>query len=93
MPEKPEHFPYDAPLRWLIPSRTKGHDAYVVDLGLPECQCRYWHCDVGPKLRKGLQPKLCTHYHIARDRFATWAIWAFAQQDPNALHDQTELRP
>jgi hypothetical protein len=86
---RPEHFPYDSPLRWQIASRTDSHGTYIVDIGLRECQCRYHQCEVGPKLRKGLQPKLCTHYHIARDRFATWAAWAFQQQDPNLKHDKS----
>lgn len=91
MPETPVHLPFDSPLRWQIQSRTNSHECYIVDLGRPECQCRFWRCDVGPKLRKGLHPKLCTHYHIARDRFATWAIWAFEKQDPNQQHDKDQL--
>lgn len=91
--EPPKHQPYDSPLRWQIASRTNSHEAYVVDLGLPECQCRFWQCEVGPKLRKGLPvKKLCTHWHMARDRFASWAIDQFKKHDPNAAHDQEQLR-
>lgn len=86
-PPQPQHKPYDSPLRWEIPSRTTGHACYVVDLGTGECQCRYHQCEVGPALRKGLQKKRCTHYHMARERFADWAIWAFHNDDPNRKHD------
>lgn len=87
MPPEPKYKPYDSPLRWEIPSRTTGHACYIVDLGMQECQCRYHQCEVGPKLRKGLQPKHCTHYYMARERFADWAIWAFHKDDANRKHD------
>lgn len=89
MPPKPKHLPYDSPLRWQIPSQRSSHVVYIVDLGTMECQCKFHQCDVGPKLRKGLQPKMCTHYNIAKNRFTDWAIWAFHNDDPNRKHDDT----
>jgi hypothetical protein len=84
---KPQFKPYDSPTRWEIRSQRSSNVSYIVDLGMMECQCRYHQCDVGPKLRKGLRPKMCTHYNIARERFADWAIWAFHNNDLNREHD------
>lgn len=84
---RPKHWPFDSGLRWQIPSQRVGEKAYIVDLGLQECQCRFHQCEVGPKLRKGLQTKRCTHYYLARERFTDWAIWSLHQQDPNRKHD------
>lgn len=82
-PPEPKFQPYDSPLRWQIPSRTDGHAGYVVDLATGECQCKFYQCEVGPKERKGIPVKRCTHYHIARDRFTDWAIFKFHEHDKN----------
>lgn len=87
---KPLYFPHDSPLRWLIESKTQSGKTYLVDLGMMECQCRYWQCDVGPALRDGRAPRrFCSHYGTARQRFTDWAIWAFHQKDPNRKHDDS----
>ncbi len=84
---KPQYEPYDSPLRWKIDSKTNSHVCYIVDLGLEECQCKFHQCEVGPKLKKGLRPKFCSHFYIAEERFKNWAKWMFHKQDPNRKHD------
>jgi hypothetical protein len=83
MPEAPKHEPHDSPLRWLIQSRTSSHIGYLVDLAEPACQCKFWQCDVSLKLKKGLATKYCQHYHMAKERFTTWAIHKFNEHDKN----------
>ena len=86
--------PYDSPLRWLVESSTSTHKPYMVDLGAyngnGECQCKYWQCNVGPKVKSGT-PANCKHIRIARERFTNWAIQAFKQHDQNQKHDKKEL--
>jgi hypothetical protein len=78
--------PYDSPLRWLIESSSTNHKPYLVDLsqynGVGECQCRFWVCNVGPKVKRG-EVVHCKHVRIARERFTNWAIEAFKNHDKN----------
>lgn len=81
---------WDGPLRWLVKA-NQGDQKYLVDLGIPECQCRWHQCEVRPALRKGLQPrKMCVHYHTALNAFAPWAVEQFKKFDQNIPdHEQT----
>lgn len=76
--------PHDSPLRWLVPSKSNEGEEHLVDLGAPECTCRYWVTTVGPALRKGLTPRqYCSHYHSAKCTFTEWAIKKFKDYDKN----------
>lgn len=77
--KQPEHEPYDSSvLRWLIPSNSDSRSSYLVQIEPPECQCRYWNCEVGPKLHRGETPRqMCAHYVEAERRFLAYAKWAF----------------
>lgn len=76
---------YDSPLRFLVRSQTRGdREPHLVDLGAPSCTCKWWKCEVGPKLKNGLRPsKFCVHYHTAMNAFAPWAVEAFKKADKN----------
>lgn len=78
--------PHDSPLRWLIESSSSVNKPYLIDLGAYDgvgcCQCRFWACNVGPKVKAG-QVVFCKHVRIARERFTNWSIEAFRNHDQN----------
>lgn len=53
--------PYDSPLRWLVPSESDPHEAYLVDLGSfkgnGECQCVNFEVARRPFLVRGKSPE------------------------------------
>ena len=82
---EPEYFPYDSPLRWLINSKTDSNASYLVDIGIPHCQCTHFRCDIQPKLNKGLKSKVCSHIDIANKRYLVWSVSEFKKRDINNL--------
>lgn len=70
--------PYDHPNRWLIPSRSKEGESYLVDLAAHdfrgECQCK----DFVVNFRRKPTHR-CYHIREARHRFADWAIRQFSK--------------
>jgi hypothetical protein len=80
------HQPHDYALRWIIESSESKKSPYLVDLGAYNgvgcCQCRFWVCNVGPKVKAG-QVVYCKHVRIARERFTNWSIEAFRNHDQN----------
>lgn len=78
-----EYAPHDSPLRWLINSKTDSNGSYLVDIGIPSCQCRYFICEVAPKLKQNLQPKLCSHIILAQRRYLVWSVAQFKNHDTN----------
>lgn len=89
--QKPEHDPYDSScLRWVIPSKSEDGADYLVQIEPPSCQCRWWVCEVGPKLERGLKPRqLCSHYEEADKRFKECAKWIFSEMDKNKKQNET----
>lgn len=88
IPKIPVEEPYDWPTRWLIPSKSEGGAAYLVDLaannGWGNCQCRWSETSYTPILRRGQTPsRPCSHILDARRKFAVWAVNRFDQLDPN----------
>lgn len=80
--------PYDSATRWLIPSKSEGGAAYLVDLaeneGWGSCQCMWCQTSYAPLLKKGVVPiRTCSHITDARKKFALWAVNAFDKQDKN----------
>lgn len=78
--------PWDGPTRWMIPSRTKSEESYLVDLaankGIGECQCPHFIARCNPSIRKGI-PKRCFHIVKARELFTDWIIPRLAKLDTN----------
>jgi hypothetical protein len=61
---------YDSVLRWTMPSYSRGHVRYVIDLGTWECQCEDWQCRQGPLYRAtGDRNHRCKHMTAALLRF------------------------
>lgn len=89
--QQPEHTPYDASvLRWLVASQSDERVEYLVQLVPPECQCRYWVCEVAPKLKRNEKPRqMCAHYREADRRFSEYAKWAFYQYEKNKKQNET----
>lgn len=72
---------------WVVRSQTDGSQ-YVVDLLEKEhaCQCKWWKCEVAPKLREGKAPrKMCVHYNLALNAFTPLALEVFRRLDKNLL--------
>ena len=68
--------PYDAPGRYLVPSRSKPGEVHLVDLVSyrrnGRCSCRDFSVRKEPRLRAGEEPSnslRCKHIHSARDAF------------------------
>ncbi len=51
---------YDSALRWLVPSESDPHAAYLIDFGSfrgnGECQCKNFECARRPFLTRGKSP-------------------------------------
>ena len=83
-----EHF--DAPLRFMVKSRSVGGATYLVDLGSEkyphgECHCKHFVTTVGPAQLRG-EARKC--YHILRAEWALlkWIIPVLRAQDKNTTH-------
>lgn len=88
----PAHAPHDSGdiLRWQVESKSSSHAAYMVDLATGECACKWYRCEVAPKLRAGAKNvRLCQHYHLAKGRFCDWALWQFEQHRRQQEHGAT----
>jgi hypothetical protein len=73
----------DSILKFIVPSRTVGGESYLVDLNLhhPQCQCRFWVCNVAPQIRRGEKPKkYCHHWLAAYRQFSAWSLQVFSDQ-------------
>jgi len=52
--------------RWIVKSLRDPGNIHLVDMeeydGYGECSCKYWDCQLGPKLKLGKKPfKRCRH--------------------------------
>ena len=83
---KPE--PFDAPGRYLVPSRSKPGEKHLVDLLAyrrnGRCDCPAFLMNHEPRLRKGAKPgdaTRCRHLLAARDAFIDLILLEIADNE------------